>query len=60
MPRARDHPVDGPGSDDLARAETVPVMHLAAIEVRDGGEADVRVGAHAEAGFDDELLAGPN
>ena len=41
------HPVDGPRTDDLARAETIPVMDLAAIKVGDGREADVRVRTNA-------------
>ena len=54
-PPPRDHPVDGSGSDDLAGAETVPMMDLAAIDIGDGGEADMRVRAHVACGTGDDL-----
>src|SRR5579862_7166684 len=41
------HPVDRPRTNDLTRAETIPVMNLAAIKVGDSCEADVRVRTNA-------------
>ena len=44
-----DHPVDLAGQDELVRAQTVAMLELAAIEIGDGGEADVRMRPHVDA-----------